>query len=247
MAFPTPTVITSGTAFSGFSGASGLLEALIAAQVATVAPSAATLSETGSGHTLPGATYYVQVTETNGFGETTPTQCGSQAITLGEQLVVTYAGLKTGNFARNVYIGTQSNYSDSKLAASGQTGSTTTFAAPLPTNSYAVAPPTANSTALTYTDALGNTVNKAFVLAQKATKNDLQSAWDYGRQAITNFLQGRPVNFQSEMQKIYHARSVFLLLVQTLTECGTLIDANAGTLHNSSNPIGNATVVRQWP
>ena len=48
-----------------------------------------TLSETGSGGTLPAATYYCVVTESNGFGETTagPASTG-QAITLGQDLVV---------------------------------------------------------------------------------------------------------------------------------------------------------------
>ena len=55
------TVVASGTTFAQFQagGASGHLELLIAAQGATLAPTvAATLAETGSGGTLPAATYY---------------------------------------------------------------------------------------------------------------------------------------------------------------------------------------------
>ena len=111
MSYTAPSVAASGISFATWQsdGASGHLEALITANLsATAAPtSAPTLSQTGSGATLPAATYYVVVTESNGFGETTASPASTgQAITLGQNLVVTFPSLKTGNVSRNTYVGT---------------------------------------------------------------------------------------------------------------------------------------------
>jgi hypothetical protein len=250
MSYTAPSVTASGISFATFQsdGASGHLEALITAQAATVAPtSAPTLSETGSGGTLTAATYYAVVTESNGFGETTASPVSSgQAISGTQELVVTFPSLKSGNVSRNTYIGTASG-GPFTLAASGTTASSVTILAPPPTNSYAVNPPTINTTGLTSTTAAGGIENKALELLRSAKDGNFESSYQYLRQAIYDFNHGMPVTFNAAISKLRHAHVVFAMLAQLCSEAGTLIDANAGTLGNSTNPIGNATRKRTWP
>jgi hypothetical protein len=250
MSYTAPTVVASGTTFAQFQagGSSGHLELLIAAQAATAAPTvAATLSETGSGGTLPAATYYCVVTESNGFGETTagPASTG-QAITLGQDLVCTYQSLKSGNTSRNLYIGTAST-GPFTLAASGVTTGTTTISAPLPANSYAVAPPTVNTTGFTYTDANGTVHNKKLELLRSAKDGNLEFTYEYLRQAVYDFNHGNPVSFGGAIMRIRDAHAVFAMLATLCSEMGTLVDANAGTLGTKQDGIGNTVGKRTWP
>lgn len=252
MSYTAPSVVASGTTFAQFQagGSSGHLELLIAAQGATAAPtSAPTLSETGSGGTLPTATdYYAVVTESNGFGETTKSPVSSgQAITLGQNLVVTFPSLKSGNTSRNTYIGTSST-GPFTLAASGTTASTVTISAPLPTNSYAVNPPTVNTTGLTATNSTTGVVdNKSLELLRSVKDGNLETVYQYLRQAVYDFNHGMPITFNGTVAKLRHAHVVFAMLSTLCSEMGTLVDANAGTLGNSTNIIGNATRKRTWP
>lgn len=232
-------------------GLNGLLEALVAKQVATADPTAApTLSaNVNAASTLPTATYYVKVTELNAFGETKPSPLSSgQAITSGtNNLRVTFQTLKTGNFARNVYVGTQSDGSDLKLAATGQTGATCDISAPLPSNSYAVRPPTVNSTAPSYTDANGVGRNTALQLIRGVEKGNAQDIWRKAERVVTNFLSNRPVKFDAELASLRQCAAATAMLLQALLEVGTLIDANPGTITASQDPIGNAPGVRTQP
>ena len=251
MSYTAPTVVASGTTFAEFQagGASGHLELLITAQGATAAPSSApTLTETGSGGTLPAASdYYAVVTETNGFGETTASPASTgQAITLGQKLVVTFPSLQTGNIARNTYISTSST-GPFQLVATGTTASSVTVSAPIPTNSYAVNPPTVNTTGLTYVDANLNTLKKPLELLRGAKDGNLEDAYRYLRQVIEEFNSGKPMSFPSAITKLRHAHAVFAMLNTLCSEMGTLIDANAGTLGLTTNSIGNAKSVRTWP
>jgi hypothetical protein len=251
MSYTAPTVVASGTTFAEFQsgGASGHLELLIAAQAATAAPTvAATLSESGSGGTLPTATYYAVITESNGFGETTAGPVSaSQAITLGQDLVVTFQALKSGNTSRNTYIGTAVG-GPFTLAASGTVASSVTISAPLPVNSYAVNPPTVNTTGLTSTNATTGVVeNKSLQLLRGAKDGNLEDVYGYLRNAVADFNRGNPVTFNGEVMKLRHAHVVFAMLATLCSEMGTLIDANAGTLTTGTNGIGNATHKRTWP
>jgi hypothetical protein len=250
MSYTAPSVTASGISFATFQsdGASGHLEALITAQAATGAPTvAATLSESGSGGTLPAATYYCVVTESNGFGETTagPVSSG-QAITLGQDLVVTFQSLKSGNVSRNTYIGTASA-GPFTLAASGTTASTLTISAPLPANSYAVNPPTVNTTGLTYTD--GNSVvhSKRLELLRALKDGNAEDIYRFLRQLIYDFNHGMPMTFSGTVSRLRDAHAVFAIMSTLCSEAGTLIDANAGTLGNTTNAIGNAGRKRTWP
>ena len=250
MSYTAPTVVASGTTFAQFQsgGASGHLELLIAAQGATLAPTvAATLSQTGSGGSLTAATYYAVITESNGFGETTagPVSSG-QAISGTQELVVTFQSLKSGNVSRNTYLGTSSS-GPFTLAASGTTASSVTFLAPWATNSYAVAPPTVNTTGLTYTDANGNGLKKPLELLRAAKDGNLEAAYEYLGQVVRDFNRGNPTSFSGTIMKLRHAHVVFAMLSTLCSEMGTLIDANAGTLGTSTNVIGNVTKKRTWP
>ena len=252
MSYTAPSVAASGINFATFQsdGASGHLEALIAAQsTGTAAPTvAATLSETGSGGTLTAATYYAVVTESNGFGETTagPVSSG-QAISGTQQLVVTFPALKSGNISRNTYIGTSAG-GPFTLAASGTTASSVTILAPPPTNSYAVNPPTVNTTGLTYIDANGVTHNKRLELLRALKDGNAETVYEFLRQVIYDFNHGMPMPFERPVvSRLRDVHTVVAILSQLCTEAGTLIDANAGTLGTKLDGIGNTAHKRTWP
>jgi hypothetical protein len=134
MSYTNPNVLASGTTFAQFQtgGASGHLERLITVNASPEAnPSvAATLSaNTGtSGGVLPPGVYYVNFTETNGYGETLPSaEAGPltvavQAAPTGTATVsVTGTG---GTLTAGVYFG-KITYVDGNLNASGLHGETT--------------------------------------------------------------------------------------------------------------------------
>lgn len=234
MAYSSPSITSSGYSFGQLysGGVAGILEAVIAANLnASASPtSAPTLSTGGSGNTLPAATYYVVITETDGVGETTASPASTgQAVTLGLYLTVTFPGLKSGNVARNVYVGTSSS-GPFTLAASNITASSVNITAPLPANSYAVNPPTTNSTGLTFTDAAGNTTNKALELAHTFDKGDSRRVYQYLASIVRDFLHGDPQNWQAFMQKLRHAHTAFAIMSEVCAEIGTLVDANPGTI-----------------
>jgi hypothetical protein len=251
MAYTNPNISTSSTTFAELQdgGLTSVLETLITVNGGgTAAPTvAATLSESGSGGTLPAATYFVVVTETNGIGETTagPVSSG-QAITLGQDLVVTFQALKSGNTARNTYVGT-SNTGPFTLVATGTSAATLTISAPLPSNSYAVNPPTVNSTAFTYSDANGNTLNQANSNIRAAETGNLQYVYNALGKSIDSFLRGDPMSFRGSIMKVREAHVAFSCLAQACADIGTLIDANPGHFAPTATGIGNSQNQRFWP
>jgi hypothetical protein len=252
MSYTAPSVAASGTTFAQFQagGASGHLELLIAAQAATAAPSvAATLAANGAAHTLAAATYFVTFTESNGFGETTQAPASAaQAVTAGQQLVVTFPSLQSGNTSRNLYLGL-SNTGPWTLYASGIASSPYDATTAAPANSFAVSPPTVNGTGLTSKNATTGVVeNKTLSLLRAAKDGNLEDVYAYLRNTIADFNRGEAVTFNGEIAKLRHAHVVFAMLSTLCSEMGTLIDANAGTLnYGMTNGIGNAKVKRTWP
>jgi hypothetical protein len=135
MAYANPNVLASGTTFAQFqaAGASGHLERLIAANNAgNPNPSAAaTLSANGGGAVgglLAPGVYYVNFTESNGFGETLPS-VESGPITVAVQPAPT--GTPTvnvsgsgGTLTAGTYFG-KFTYVDSNLNGAGVHGETT--------------------------------------------------------------------------------------------------------------------------
>jgi hypothetical protein len=250
MAYTAPSITTSGASFANLqsNGLSGALELLIAAQAATSAPTvAATLTASGSGNTLQANTYYVVVTETNGIGETTASPASSsQVVTSGQKMTVTFQTLKSGNVARNVYIGTSSG-GPFTLYATGIASATFDCTVAIPSNSYAVNPPTMNTTGLTFTDANSKVQNQPLSLIRSAKDGNLEDVYRAAARVINTFLRGDPIAFPGVIQKLRHAHTAIAALDKLLSDIGTLIDANAGTLGTTTTGIGHQIRKRTWP
>jgi hypothetical protein len=135
MSYVNPNVLSSGTTFSQFqaAGASGHLERLIAANAgAELNPTtAATLSANAGGAAgglLPPGVYYLNFTESNGYGETLPS-AESGPVTVAVQapptgtptVVVSGSG---GTLTTGTYFG-KFTYVDSNLNSGGVHGETT--------------------------------------------------------------------------------------------------------------------------
>ncbi len=135
MSYANPNVLPSGTSFTQFQagGASGHLERLIAANsAAELNPTtAATLLAAGGGTVgglLAQGVYYVNFTETNGYGETT-VSAESGSVTIAAQAAPTGAATVVvsgtgGTLAAGVYRA-KFTYVDSNLNASSAFGETT--------------------------------------------------------------------------------------------------------------------------
>jgi hypothetical protein len=256
MSYTAPTPVASGTTFAQLqsSGLSGHLERLITAQGATLAPTvAATATATGggsSGGTLAAGTYYFVVTESNGFGETTIGPESAQlTVSAGNKPRITFQALKTGNISRNVYLSALNSAAGGPyfLYASGVTASTLDLLTAVPTNSYSMNPPTVNTTGLTYTDSKGNGVPKTIELIRSAKDGNLEQVYKFAATLLDNWLRGDPATFGSTIGKFRHAHAAIAMLNTMMTEAGTLIDANAGTIGTTSTGIGGRQAVRTWP
>ena len=256
MAYTSPTVPASGTTFAEFqaAGPAGHLQRIVAELLAgTANPTAPTLSAAGGGSAnglLPTGTVYVVVTETNGIGETLASTEVSAAITTGDIPTVTFAALQTGNTARNVYVGMASGAE--VLYATGVTAATLNLAAAIPANSFAVAPPKVNSTALSYATsaAAGAPVENAALQYLMAPSRDVVAMvrpWQDAVALISSFNRGEPIPINALVSKLRHAHTFFAAVAQLFAEMGTLIDANPGTLGVVTNGIGEARIRRTWP
>ncbi len=252
MAYTSPTIVPSGTTFAQFqaAGATGHLERLITVNFAGTAPPAVpTLTAAGGGTTggsLPTGTYYVRVTETNGMGETTPSPEVSVTITAGNVPQVVFAALQSGNLARNVYVGNASEAET--LYATGITTATFNLSSPMPVNSFAVSPPTANSTGLTSVSPTSGVVsNQKLMGLRGCERGRLQYTWDVLAQLIDQFNRGEPMSFGNMTSKLRDAHTVFAMLSQLCAEMGALVDANPGHFTNVPTGIGGQRTVRQWP
>jgi hypothetical protein len=252
MAYPNPNISTSGATFAQLQagGLSNLLERLLTVNGGgTAAPtSAPTLAASSSGNSLAAATYYCVITETNGVGETTASPVSSsQLVTTGEELTVTFPILKTGNSARNVYLSTVASAGPFALYATGVTTSTFNCTVAQPMNSYAVAPPTVNSTAFTFVDPNGNAMNFVDSNIRAAKDGNLQQVYKNAAVALDRWLRGDPISSAGIVAKLRHAHAAFAVIAQAFADAGTLVDANAGTLKPAPTGIGGMTTTRTWP
>jgi hypothetical protein len=250
MAYTNPSVTASGTTFAQFQagGLSGQIEKLITAAAATVAPTVAhTWTATGGGATgglLAAGTYYSVVTESNGFGETTVGPESAQITVSATNIPrITFQTLKSGNVSRNVYIGAAGGSTGGPytLYATGITASTYDLSAAAPATSYAVAPPSVNSTGLT-----SSATNKTLELLRAGKTGELESVYRYLANHLTNFNRGNPMVFDGAIAKLRHAHAVFAMLATACAEIGTLIDANPGSLTSQATPIGGRRTIRTW-
>jgi hypothetical protein len=257
MAYTAPSITASGTTFAQLvaGGVSGHLERLITANLAaSTAPSAAaTATATGGGSTggsLAAGTYYFVFTELDGVGETTASPQGSQlTVAAGNIPQFSFPSLQAGNTARNLYLGAAGGPSGGPYAlyATGITTTTYNASAAAPSSTYAVKPPTANSTGLTFVDAGGQTINIPLQLIRYAKTNQLQKVWNYLHEVVNEFTRGEPVAFGAVMTKLRHAQTAFAMFSTLCSEVGTLIDANPGHFGTSQLPIGTIRTVRTQP
>jgi hypothetical protein len=247
MAYTNPTAIASGATWAQLqsNGLSGILELLIAQLVATLAPTvAATANPTGggaSGGLLAAGTYYFVITESNGIGETTIGP-ESALLTVGATNIpqITFQALKTNNVSRNVYLSALNSAAGGPyfLYATGIVAATYNLAVAVPANSYAVNPPTSNSTAPS---------SLKLQLIRAAKTGNLQDVYRLANSVVKNFGEGDPLGFPLAIAKLRDAHLVFALLAEACAEAGTLIDANPGTLATVATPIGNRKPVRTFP
>jgi len=205
------------------------------------------LAASGTGNTLAANTYYVVITETNGWGETTASPASaSQVVSAAQKLTVTFPTLKTGNTARNVYLGLASG-GPFALYATGITTATFDCTVAAPTNSYAVAPPSVTTTGLSWTDANGNVVNTPLKLLRAAKQGRLEDVFLYYAQVVRDFNQGNPLSFPAAVTKLRHCHVVSSVLATMCAEAGVLLDANPGTLATAATGIQGRKMVRTWP
>lgn len=252
MAYSAPSITASGTTFTQFlqGGPNGHLENLITVNAAArSAPvTAATVSATGvqsTGGSFAAGVYKVVFTEVNGIGETTASpESAAMTVAAGNQPLITFPALQTGNISRNLYIGPAGA---EVLYATGLTAVTTAVTAAAPTNSFAVSAPTVNTTGFTWSDANGNQVSTPYSLVRAAERGNLQDAWKFLQQVVRDFNSGQPVTWPSAIQKLRHAHTVFAMMSTMCSEMGTLIDANAGTLKTQSVGVGYQTGYRSQP
>jgi hypothetical protein len=250
VSYPSPTIPASGITFAGAqkAGPTGHLELLIAGLLTAITdpPTAPTLAASGTGNTLPAATYYVVQTETNGIGETRPSPVSTgQAVTLGQLLTITPHAFQSGSTACNLYVGTAA-VGPFTLAVSGHSVSAVNITAPLPSNSYAVNPPAYNSTGLLAIPPGGN-LNYKMAALRAVEKGRIQDVYANLKALYGKFMGGDPVNFADAVHDLRRAHTTFAALAVLCAELGTLIDANPGTIANVATPIGGMKAVRTWP
>jgi len=255
-AYTAPYVIPSGTTFAQFQagGATGHLERLIAAQHATSAPTAAhTWTAAGGGATgglLAAGTYYSVVTESNGFGETTPGPQSAQiTVSAGNQPQINFAALQAGNTARNVYLGAPNGSSGGPYAlyAAGIATATYTLRMAAPTNSVAVNPPTVNSTGLSFVDANGITHNRPLEFLRELERKAPPKFYAMLRSLIDDFAGGEPMAWNQTMQSLRDTHTALAILAAWCSEVGAIVSANPGTFNSAATGIGGRRPVRTWP
>lgn len=165
--------------------------------------------------------------------------------------ITAFPALQTGNTARNIYLTAAGGASGSEtLWATGVTTTTYTFSTAPATNSLAGnVPPTASRTGLTYLDNSGNTINKSLAMLRGAKNFNLETAYRFAAQVERDFNRGDAFSFSSYMQQLRHAHTVFAAINQALTDIGTLMDANPGTIRpTTAGGVGTvSTSRRSWP
>ena len=153
--------------------------------------------------------------------------------------ITAFPPLQTGNSARNIYLTAAGGASGSEvLYAREQTGSTFTFSTAIPGSNYAVALPTANTTAYAVLD---------YQMLRSAKDGNFEDVYRRLRALIYDFNHGSPVRHAAMLTNLKRVHNVFAVLAQLCTEMGTLIDANAGHINYSQTGIGCSGQKRTWP
>ncbi len=210
------------------------------------APAGASGTEVLAFTGITGTTY--TITAAPSASSTTPPSTNTTSTNIPK--FTSFPALQTGNTARNIYLSPPGGGSGSELLyATGVTASTFTFSTLAPSNSYAVTPPAINTTAFTYKDPNGNVLNAAYSNIRAAEKGNLQVVYKNAATTIADWLRGDPISSQAVVAKVRHAQVAFAVINQALTDAGTLIDANAGTIRPSLSGSGGTMPQnkRTWP
>ncbi len=217
---------------------------MIALQVATAAPTvAATASATGggaSGGALVAGTYYFVVTESNGKGETTAGPESSQLTVSATNIPrVTFQTLKTGNTARNLYVGAVGGSAGGPYTCyvRGVTAATYDMAVAAPITSDATAPPTVNTTGLS---------TRQIQSLRAGERGDLERVYRDLRVIVRAYTAGQPVPLPETLTHLRESHLTFAALATLCAEIGTLITANPGTIGPATTGTGAPIAVRTW-
>jgi hypothetical protein len=249
--YTSPSITASGTTWSQLKGRglSGALDGLIAAQPQPGTPNsaptvAATATATGGGATgglLAAGTYYFVVAETNGIGETTLGPESAQLTVASTNIPrVTFQTLKSGNTARNLYVGALGGSTGGPytLYARGITAGTFDMAVAVPTDSSTVAPPTANTTALS---------TKQIDLLRSLKYGNLQQVIDHAASVLRDYLQSDPIPHDRMLKHWGEAHVAVAALNTLFSEIGTLLVTNPGSLTTAAWGAGLTRSVRTLP
>lgn len=256
MAYSTPSVTTSSAAFTQLQagGLSGVLELLVTAnKTARSNPvTAATVSAAGvsnAGGSLAAGGYIFNFTESNGVGETAvSTDSAAMTVATAGIPLITFPALQTGNTSRNAYLSAANGATGTKvLYATGVTTITMALSAAAPTNSFAAAPPTVNTTGYTYTDTNGNVHNEVIDFVRAFKSNNGQKAYTALRKVVEDYLRGDPTPYRASMMRFRQAATTFHLMAKACDDIGTLMDSNAGSLTTAATGTGGRIGIRTFP
>ncbi len=254
MSYVAPNVPSSGAVLSQLvgGGASGLLNLIVTGMATTSAPvTAPTVSAAGnstSGGLLAAGGYLCEFTETNGVGETTisPQSAAMTVATAGIPLI-TFPALQTGNTARNLYITPANGASGTEvLYVTGVTATTVALGTAATTTSDIIAPPTTNSTGLSYTDANGVVIPTTANFLKAAKNGHLDEPYKQLASALDDYSRGDPVSITEILRKIRQAHTAFLAMAKVCNDAGVLIADNPGYIRKTTQGPGMITKVRAW-
>jgi hypothetical protein len=247
MSYTAPTPVASGVTFAQLqaAGLSGHIEKLLAAQVATVAPTvAATATATGGGSTgglLAAGTYYFVISESNGFGETLVGPESSQLTVSATNIPrITFQTLKSGNVSRKIYLGAVNGPSGGPytLYAKGITTSTYDMSVAAPTGEFAPAPPTVNTTVPS---------GAMIQFLRAAYSGRLDQPYVHARQVLNDFLRGGRIGWIDCEENMRKSHAAFIMIKTAFDEIMTLIDANPGHMTIMQTGISNIGYKRVFP
>jgi hypothetical protein len=194
---------------------------------------------------ITGTTY--QITVAPAASTTTPPAANSTTTNIPR--ITAFPTLGSGSMARNIYISPAGGGSGSELLyATGITATTFTFSAAAPSSSFAVRPPTSNTTAFTYADANGNTLNTVLVYLRAYKFARPEAEYKDLCELVEEINRGEPISFAGLTTKLKHHATVYSMLATVLNEISTLYDSNPGTLRPTIPVAGMLPQVRRsWP
>lgn len=256
MSYSSPSITTSSAAWSQLlgGGLSGILEQVVTSNKTarsnptTPATVSAAGVSTGGGLLVAGG-YKVNFTEGNGVGETlASTESGAMTVATAGIPLITFPALQTGNIYRNLYVTPANGAGGSEvLYATGIITTTFAMQAVAPSNSYAMIPPTVNTTGFTYVDGGGVTHNDPLSFTRAFKNGNAANIYKYASKVLNDYLRGDPQPFGGALTKLRHAHTAVKALDKALEDIGNLVDQNAGTLTSKSTPIGGQIPTRTFP